>query len=561
MEVRCSASRLKPGDPMILSHGGGHVALVLSKTRAISSPRPGLSVHYVKLWRAAALEQGRRSQRRPNSRNVGLTPIGRVALAVVVARLGLVSLPTRALTHEDVARLLLLEEGHFLELKSVEATPAALTRTMAALANTDGGELYVGLAEQTRSKTRMWNGFASIEDANGHLQIMDKLFPLGAEFSYEFLCADTVSGFVLRIAIAKSGDVKVAANGMPYVRRGAQNLQVRTVEARERLQRAKGLTSFETQTVDINAKLLLESRQFKRFLKGVVPSAQPRPWLAKQGLLRENHPTVAAILLFADEPQAVLPKRSAIKVYQYETSDERGSRTSLAFNPITIEGSLYDQIKRAVEQTAELIEAKRVIGATGLERLEYPTEALHEVITNAVLHRDYAVADDVHVRIFNNRVEVESPGRLPAHVTVRNILRERFARNGTVVRIINKFPDPPNKDVGEGLRTAFDAMKRHRLKAPKILEDENSVVVQLRHERLGTPEETVLEYLETHEEVNNATARDLTGIGSENKVKRVFERLIAAGEIERVPGKRGRAIAYHRTGRDRPKQLTLDEVL
>jgi len=37
--------------------------------------------------------------------------------------------------------------------------------------------------------------------------------------------------------------------------------------------------------------------------------------------------------------------------------------------------------------------------------------------------------DDVHVRVFDNRVEVESPGRLPAHVTPENILEERFARN------------------------------------------------------------------------------------------------------------------------------------
>jgi len=47
--------------------------------------------------------------------------------------------------------------------------------------------------------------------------------------------------------------------------------------------------------------------------------------------------------------------------------------------------------------------------------------------------------------------------RLPAHITPKNILKERFARNGNLVRVINKFPDPPNKDVGEGLNTAFEA--------------------------------------------------------------------------------------------------------
>jgi ATP-dependent DNA helicase RecG len=86
-----------------------------------------------------------------------------------------------------------------------------------------------------------------------------------------------------------------------------------------------------------------------------------------------------------------------------------------------------------------------------VELVRYPPETLHEIITNAVLHRDYSIADDIHIRVFDNRVEVQSPGRLPAHVTPDNILDERFSRNGTIVRLVNKFPNPPNKDVGEGL--------------------------------------------------------------------------------------------------------------
>ncbi|MDP9224790.1 MAG: hypothetical protein M3P18_13255 [Actinomycetota bacterium] len=85
----------------------------------------------------------------------------------------------------------------------------------------------------------------------------------------------------------------------------------------------------------------------------------------------------------------------------------------------------------------------------------------------------------MHVRIFDNRVEVESPGRLPAHVTVETILDERFARNGQLVRLINKFPNPPNKDVGEGLNTAFAAMKRLKLREPVIQELPNGTAIGL----------------------------------------------------------------------------------
>src|SRR6185295_9200933 len=98
-------------------------------------------------------------------------------------------------------------------------------------------------------------------------------------------------------------------------------------------------------------------------------------------------------------------------------------------------------------------------GAAGLLEVQYPAETLHEIITNAVLHRDYSVAADIQIRIFDNRIEVESPGRVACHLTTDNILHTQFARNQRHVRMINIFHNPPNKDVGEGLNTAFDAMR------------------------------------------------------------------------------------------------------
>lgn len=118
-----------------------------------------------------------------------------------------------------------------------------------------------------------------------------------------------------------------------------------------------------------------------------------------------------------------------------------------------------------------------------------------------------------------------------------------------MVRFINKFPSPPNKDVGEGLNTAFAAMKKLKLKDPIISELPNAVLVNIRHERLGSPEQQIMEYLAGHDEINNRTVRDLTGIGSENKVKVIFQRLMKAGEIERVPGKGGGSAAYRKAAR------------
>jgi ATP-dependent DNA helicase RecG len=137
-----------------------------------------------------------------------------------------------------------------------------------------------------------------------------------------------------------------------------------------------------------------------------------------------------------------------------------------------------------------------------------------------------------------------SPGTLPAHITPSNILEERFARNGTIVRLINKFPNPPNKDVGEGLNTAFDAMRAMKLKPPIISQDGSYVKVILKHEALATPEELILEFLATHDQIRNKEARDICFIGSENKMKRIIQGMISNGMLERVPGTTRYTAAY-----------------
>lgn len=442
----------------------------------------------------------------------------------------------------EVEDLLRNEEGHFTDFKQKDVTPAKASRTVSTFANTAGGELYVGLGDTT---PRSWIGFDASEEANGYLQVFNEMFPLGEDIAYAFLAAEGKRGLILHVQVSKTKDVKYASNRIAYVRVGAQNQPVGG-EALEKLRLTKGIISFEDSLVNVESGILVESPVLKDFVGNVVPRAEPEPWLKKQRLTRDGKPTVAGVLLFADEPQVYLPKRSAIKIYRYKTNVEEGSRETLAFDPITVEGCAYRQIYDAVEKTVGIIQEINILGPSGLEKAKYPPETLHEIITNAVLHRDYSVTDDIDVRIFDNRIEVESPGRLPGHVTVENILTEQFARNPTLVRIINKFPNPPNKDVGEGLNTAFEAMRKLQLKPPLIEERAHSVVVFIRHEPLATAEEIIMDYLETQDSITNSIGRKLCHIGSENVMKKVFERMMERNMIERVPGKQGRAAAYQK---------------
>jgi ATP-dependent DNA helicase RecG len=450
------------------------------------------------------------------------------------------SLKISKITDYEKSKLLELNENHFCDFKSKDIKATKITKHLSAFANADGGEMYLGIEE--RDNKFYWDGFTSPEAANAHIQVLEDYFPLGGDCEYEFL-VDNKGSYVLKIDIHKSNEIKTSSEGKVYLRRGAQSLPQSTDDQLDRLKRNKGIVSFENELVNVPIEFITGSEVTEEFIKSIVPYSKASQWIKKQLLIRDSKPTVVGVLLFADEPQAALPKRCGIKIYRYKTKNE-ATRDSLDFNPITIEGCLYNQIYTSVDTTIKIIESIKIISNNELEEVNYPREAIHEIITNAVIHRDYYITDDIHIRIFDNRVEVENPGTLPAHINVKNILEERFSRNGAIVRLINKFPNPPNKDIGEGLNTAFQSMRRLKLKDPEIIQKDNSVLVKIKHEPLASPEEIILNYLKENDRINNSKGREICFIGSENVMKRILQGMIKTGLIESIPGKKGRATAY-----------------
>lgn len=436
---------------------------------------------------------------------------------------------------EKIKELYKIEENYFNDFKSKDIKPSKLSNTVSAFANASGGDIYLGIREENKTKVKHWEGFEHIEDANAHIQTLVSMAPLDNFLEFTFLQDVNTGLYVLQISVSKTKNITNASDGIPYVRHSASNLEVRTEADRKRLELDKGITSFENETVqETELEDIETSDVLSEFVKAVVPQRDNLSWIKKQHLYENGHLTVAGTLLFLDEPQIFLPKRSAIKIFRYKTSGQ-ADRDMLEGLPLTVEGCAYQQIYTAVSKVKQIVESIKKLG-TEFESVTYPEETLHEIITNAVLHRDYSIATDIQIRIFDNRIEVESPGKLPGHVTTQNILDTQSARNPKIVRLINKFPNAPNKDVGEGLNTAFDAMTKLRLKVPEIKETENTVLVIIKHEKLASPEELIVEYLKKHDSVKNAVGRSVTGIKSENTMKNVFYRLKKSGYIELIRG-------------------------
>lgn len=439
------------------------------------------------------------------------------------------------MTDEKLWQLFSLEEDHFNDFKAKDISGKKFSKCISAFANASGGDIYLGIREENDTKIKHWEGFECIEDANSFIQVIESLPTIETYYDLDFLQHPVLLTYVLKVTVFKTKSIVQTTDDRIYVRKGAQSLLIDTAEKKRRLELDKGITSYENEPVaDSEISDATESDIYAFFSGSIIPEVEPVKWLRKQRLISGDKLSVAGELLFSDEPQICLPKRSSIKVLRYKTSSE-ADRDTLAGQPITVEGCVYRQIFDAVAKVKEIIESIKRVGSE-FESIAYPEETLHEIITNAVLHRDYSIPTDIQIRIFDNRVEVESPGKLPGHVTTGNILNSQAARNPKMVRLINKFPDAPNKDVGEGLNTAFEAMTKLRLKVPVIEELDNSVLVTIKHEKLASPEELVIGYLLTHDTIKNSIGRAVTGIKSENTMKNVFYRLRDRGFIKLVPG-------------------------
>jgi ATP-dependent DNA helicase RecG len=458
----------------------------------------------------------------------------------------------RQISLEEAFELIERDESHFWDQKSKLSPGATIQKIACALANADGGEFAVGIEDRLNaSGIDRWDAFPTIEDANKVLEAVVRDSEPAVPYSVDWLRIDGHSdrGVVVLVTVGKSEDVHRVANGSVWIRRGTSSVEL-AGSAITDLALAKGAKSYEDQLVaDYTMADLVQEPELLTFLHGYSPRTAPEDFVGKQRLVhRESQQArVSAAVLYAEVPSAVVPKRCGVKVARYETKDEEPRREHLAGTPLSLEGParlLIDETLTAVAQMIESVSVLRPDGTTG--PVQYPPDVLKEIIVNAVLHRDYNVADDILVFVFDNRVDVHSPGVLPGHMTLANLLDERFARNPTIVRLVNKYPDPPNKDIGEGLRTVVSKMAEAKLETPKFNIRGNYFVVRLGHTPLARPQAIVMKYLDTHSEITNSTGRSLTGISSENTMKEVFYSLRKLGEIEMVPTRRGSKSAWRK---------------
>ena len=436
--------------------------------------------------------------------------------------------------------LLSLPEDQWFDRKSPRIAARDLADAAIALANAEGGHLVIGL----------WNGRvegvartpAKVENAWRQATFDFAVPPLRSTFR-RIDCIDNDGSANHLIVLSVEASTRVHANVRDAVllRVGDENRKL-TFAQRQELLYEKGQAAFEASVVpaaavdDLDPQLLMDYAQ-------AVRHPEPLRLLQARGLVdREGAVTAAGVLLFAKTPQQHFPE-AFVRVLRYRGRERgSGSRQQL-LEDIRCEGPIPQQLEHARQAIATVLPTRRALSADG--RFEaigiIPRDAWLEGVVNAVVHRAYSIAGDhIRVEVFDDRVEIESPGRFPGLVNIddpRGIAR--FARNPRIARICADLHF--GQELGEGIRRIYEEMRLAGLMEPRYLQTAGSVRLVLSSEPVDVELESRLPagaraLLRTLREVGPAGTGDLvteTGVSRPTLLRRL-KSLQEAGLVEWV---------------------------
>jgi ATP-dependent DNA helicase RecG len=185
-----------------------------------------------------------------------------------------------------------------------------------------------------------------------------------------------------------------------------------------------------------NIELYLEKREKARDIPRAAPDTE---FLKKIKAVRQQngtvHPTVAGILLFSKEPENYIPG-AVIKCARF-----KGNDMDEFIDQRIITGSLFTQAEETIAFFKKNIRrSAKIEGLYRTEEYEYPEKAIREALVNAICHRDYSRRGaDIKFAIFDNRIEITSPGGLLPNVSIEDLgTGVSELRNKVIGKILNE---------------------------------------------------------------------------------------------------------------------------
>ncbi|OPY85799.1 MAG: Divergent AAA domain protein [Syntrophus sp. PtaU1.Bin208] len=459
------------------------------------------------------------------------------------------------MNRDELLAIIALGEDSTRQFKADVRNADSLASEMAAFANTEGGTILIGVADDgsitglSREDVRRINQL--IGNAASHLVRS----PLAVKTENVAVGQGKV---VIVLTVPKGMDKPYFdKNGVIWLKSGADK---RRVNSKEELRRIFQITAqFHADELPTKAGIeALDKLRFRDFLKDVYSrefpsnSGELKRLLQNMNLATENGMmNLAGLLMFAEHPERITPQ-FVVKAIRYPGNKIHATEyldTEDFAGPLR---KIFDDALGFIMRNLHKVQAGRGVNAPGMP--EIPETVFEELLVNALVHRDYLVSAPIRLFIFDNRIEIISPGHLPNNLTVEKILAgNSIIRNPILVSFVAKGLLPYH-GLGSGIKRALYAWPRidftddrdgclftatvHRTPVGKLkLASSLPETSGKRRENVGKTSGLILEACHKNSTITIPEMAALVGV-TERSIERNIQKLQAKGLLRRVGGRK-----------------------
>ncbi len=433
--------------------------------------------------------------------------------------------------------LLCLPEDQWFERKSFRVEPRKLAEALVGFANSDGGVLVVGLCDGRVEGTR-----ADPRHRNALMQaVVDFTTPPVRARHALHACKNQhgARDDLLVFEIEPGTRLHATARDEVFLRVGDETRKLTYAQRRE-LTFDKGEAAYETEPSGVDV-----SEVDNKLLTSYANRVQhPDPFrlLRARGLADGDMLSIAGCLLFAHNPQRVMPN-AHVRVSRFDGRERGLGARQRMREDVRIEGPIPRALNQARETIGRWQPRRRALGRAGVfeDVPLVPEDAWLEGVVNAVVHRSYSLAGDhIHVDVFDDRIEIESPGRFPGLARLDDPLQVmRFARNPRLARVCADLQI--GQELGEGIRRMFEEMRLAGLDEPLYQQTAGSVRLTLsgdavkrdRDDRLPPETRAIVAALRDAGQLSTGEIAEVLGVARPTAIRRL-EWLREASIIEWV---------------------------
>ncbi len=349
-------------------------------------------------------------------------------------------------SEEEIMRQLRLGEDSDWEFKQIEFAENKprnprrddLANEIAAFANANGGVLLCGVTDEGEMQGMSREQMVALDSVLVEVST-NSIKPAVRIRTHHRQLPD---GKRLLLVEVPEGDSQHDSPGGSYIRVGGSK-QKMTSDERLRLAQRRGqarFRSFDEQTVPDTGFGTLDEWLWKPLLTA-EGAADPESALGKLALLKPDEAgipraTIAGVLLCTRNPEQWLPN-ACITATRYRGKE----RASGQIDAQEITGPLNRQIADAVAFAVRNMHVAARKEPARVDLPQYSDKALFEALVNAVVHRDYSVhGSRIRLSMFEDRLEIQSPGSLPNNLTVESMTTRQATRNEALTSVLGRMP-------------------------------------------------------------------------------------------------------------------------